>query len=52
MNDFVSKVSYLIVNGIWVLPSKVHTVMIEVSIDVDNFPILVDGNDYKIWDLD
>lgn len=51
-NDFKAKVSDIIVDGSWVIPPKTKELMIRCNIDVDNFPLIGGGDDYKIWDLD
>ncbi|XP_026433075.1 uncharacterized protein LOC113330483 [Papaver somniferum] len=51
-NDFKSKVSDIIFDGVWVIPEKTRDLMIRCNIDVSNLPVIAGGEDYKIWYLD
>ncbi|XP_026443850.1 uncharacterized protein LOC113344004 [Papaver somniferum] len=50
-NDYKAKVSDIIVDGAWAIPSSLKDMMIRCNIDVDNMPLIAGGDDYKIWDL-
>ncbi|XP_026410871.1 uncharacterized protein LOC113306109 [Papaver somniferum] len=50
-NDFKAKVSDIIVDGAWAIPQCTRDLMVRLNIDVGNFPIIVGGDDCKIWDL-
>ncbi|XP_026428369.1 uncharacterized protein LOC113324263 [Papaver somniferum] len=51
-DDFMAKVSDIIVDGAWNIPQRTRDLMLRCNIGVDNLPIIPGGEDYKIWDLD